>query len=830
MEPAVSAVGEVFIIMIRKKFSSRRKVRKKAIFLRKWFLALALVGVAGLVVAYIGYNVVTAPYRDRAQEYDMSLVNEVELPNVIYDREEREIGRIFVDNRSPVSIEEIPQKMIDALISGEDSRFFQHNGVDYVGIGRATYLNIKSGDQDSGASTLTMQLARNAYNLKSEAEKRGESGYERKLVEIYLAQRIEKHYTKLKILEFYMNRVAFGSGYFGIRSASLGYFGKEPKDLDTQECASLVGCIKNPSTFSPLRSKKNNKISRDNVLKRMAIEGRITNKERDRLQALPVVVNPDPIQRNTSQLYDRIAATVREHVPEEELNSGNFRVFTSIDRDIQRQLEKSLEQQLELAEKHENYQHPRYADHKNGSAKKTKYLQGAALMVDNRNGEVIGYIGGRDFSHSQYDFIESGKKPLGTAFFPMIYAAALEAGENLASTLIDEAMDNRLVMIDGEEGILGEWGAELIEPQYEGEIRLKKALADSKIAATVRLGRKIGLKKVRNMAKRFGFSMPTTRTLPRELMGTESVSLSELVRAFSAFAAQGDSPTKMVWVTRIERGDGTTVYPKDDEPIVVNQKSVLHPATAYLTHTMLESALKEGSGKRGFEKSGLTDFQGGGKSGTTSDFADNWFVGYNKDVTCGVWAGFWDGSRQEIYPGAFSVDTVMPVWAGAMKIYEEKYQPGDLDQPEDVLSIEICRDSGQRLTSDCEEYERSEETGKMRTVSTGVREYFYVKNKPLGYCEKHGSASDEMHSSAISLRRRMNASQYSQIQPVQPVAPTLLGEDPYSSEQPAFVPRDLSDAGSTRGLQAIDPDMLTTQDAEATLQMERPGRVHIFAD
>lgn len=785
---------------------------------------------AVLVVAYIGYGIVSDPYRERAKEYDMSLVNEVELPNVIYDREEREIGRIFVDNRSPVSIEEIPQKMIDALVSGEDSRFFEHNGVDYVGIGRATYLNLKSGDQDSGASTLTMQLARNAYNLKFEADKRGESGYERKLVEIFLAQRIEKHYTKLQILEFYMNRVAFGSGYFGIRSASLGYFGKEPKDLDTQECASLVGCIKNPSTFSPLRSKKNNKKSRDNVLKRMAIEGRITNEERDRLQRLPVEVNPDPIQRNTSHLYDRIAATVREHVPEDQLTIGDYRVFTSIDRDVQRKLEATLKQQLAEAEQHSGYQRPLYRDHLSKSGKKPSYLQGAALMVDNSNGEVIAYVGGRDFSHSQYDFIESGKKPLGTAFFPIIYAAALEAGVNLSSTLIDEPIDNRLVMIDGVEGILGEWGAELNEPRYEGEIRLKKALADSKIAATVRLGRKTGLRKVRNMAKRFGFSVAQTRALPRELMGTESVSLSDLVRAYSVFANQGQSATAMVWVTRIERGDGTVVYSKENSQRNTARKDVLHPATAYLTHTMLESALKDGSGKRGFEDSGLSDFQGGGKSGTTSDFADNWFVGYNKSVTCGVWAGFWDGSRQEIYPGAFSVDTVMPVWSAAMKVYEDKYHPGDLEKPDDVLSVEICRDSGLRLTSDCEEYERSSETGKMRTVSTGVREYFYAKNKPLRYCDKHGSASDEMHSTAISLRRRMNANQYSQIQPVQPVAPTLLGEDPYSSEQPAFVPRDLSDAGSTRGLQAIDPDVLISQDVDSTLLMERPGRVHIFAD
>ncbi len=816
--------------MIRKKFNSRRKVRKKAIFLRVWFLALVFVGVLGMVGALIGYRIVSEPYRERAKEYDMTLVNVIELPSLIYDREEREIGRLFVENRSPIPIEEIPQKMIDALVSGEDKRFFDHDGVDFIGIGRAAYLNFKSGDEDSGASSLTMQLARNAYDLKGEALEREESNYERKLVEIYLAQRIEKHYTKQKILEFYLNRVAFGSGYFGVRSASLGYFGKEPKDLDTQECASLVGCIKNPSIFSPLRSKKNNKKARDHVLNRMALEGRITSFERDRLQALPVVTNPNPIQRNTTHIYDRIAATVKKHVSVDALAKGDLRIFTSIDRDIQRTLEKRLKKQLALAETHENYKHPLYTQYKRTATSRPKYLQGAALMIDNSTGEVIAYVGGRDFSHSQYDFIEAGRKPLGTAFFPFIYAAALEAGETLSSRLIDEAMDNRQVMIDGVEGILGEWGSEVNEPRYEGEVLLRHALANSKIAATVRLGRKVGLDKVRVIAKRFGFTTPTTKELPRELMGTESVSLSELVRAYAAFSSNGSTPSSMVWVTRIERGDGKVVYPTDGKERRAKQTSILHPATAYLTHSMLESALKQGSGKRGYEAAGMKGFTGGGKTGTTSDFADNWFVGYNSKVSCAVWAGFWDGSRKEIYPGAFSVDTVMPVWTDAMKIYQNKYKPKPVARPVGVETMKICKTSGLRVTLECEEYERNLKTGKMETVSTVENEFYYVENRPLGYCDKHGSGSRGADASAFTLTKLRGPKRYEDIQPVQPIAPTLLGDDPYNSSQPAFVPRDLTISSTSRGLEAINPDVLTDQDDVSVIHMKRPGKVLIIVD
>lgn len=816
--------------MIRKKFNSRRKVRKKAIFLRKWFLALVLVCVLGMIGAFMGYRFVSEPYRERAKEYNMALVNVIELPSLIYDREEREIGRLFVENRSPIPIEEIPQKMIDALVSGEDKRFFDHNGVDFIGIGRAAYLNFKSGDEDSGASSLTMQLARNAYDLKGEALKREESNYERKLVEIYLAQRIEKHYTKQKILEFYLNRVAFGSGYFGVRSAALGYFGKEPKNLDTQECASLVGCIKNPSIFSPLRSKKNNKKARDHVLNRMALEGRITSFERDRLQALPVVTNPKPIQRNTTHIYDRIAATVKKHVSTEALAKGDLRIFTSIDRDIQRVLEKRLKQQLALAEAHENYKHPLYAEYKRTTKSRPKYLQGAALMIDNSTGEVIAYVGGRDFSHSQYDFIESGRKPLGTAFFPFIYAAALEAGETLSSGLIDEAMDNRQVMIDGEEGILGEWGNEVNEPRYEGEILLRHALENSKIAATVRLGSKVGLSKVREMSKRFGFTIPATKALPRELMGTESVSLSELVRAYAAFANNGSIPSGMVWVTRIERGDGTVVYSNGGKSARTNPTPILHPATAYLTHAMLQSSLKDGSGKRGYDASGMQGFTGGGKTGTTSDFADNWFVGYNSKVSCAVWAGFWDGSRKGIYPGAFSVDTVMPVWADAMNTYQKKYKPASIARPDDIESMKICSSSGLRVTLECEEYERNPKSGKMETVSTVADELYYVKNRPLGYCDKHGRGSRGADASAFSLTKRVGSRRYKDIQPVQPIAPTLLGDDPYNSSQPAFVPKDITISTTSRGLEAVNPDILTDQDGVSVIQMDRPGKLLIVVD
>lgn len=779
----------------------------------------------GCVVAFVAFKVITQPYKDRAQEYDLSKIDEVELPSMIYDRVQREVGRIFVENRSAIGIAEVPQKMIDALVAGEDSRFFEHDGVDYMGIGRAAYLNAKSGSEDSGASTITQQLARNAFYLQEEALKREESNYERKLVEIYLAHRIEKRYSKMEILEFYLNRVAFGNGYYGIRSAALGYFGKEPKNLGAQECASLVGCIKNPSVFSPSRSKKNNKRARDHVLNRMSIEGMITSVERDRLQALPVELDPKPIQRGTSHFYDRVAEILKEELGSERLDRGGFKVFTTIDVDVQRALEKSLSEQLAKAELHEGYDHPKYENYRPKKDGAPKYLQGAALMLDNQTGEVIGYVGGRDFFHSQYDFIQSGKKPLGTAFFPYIYAAALEEGMNPATTVLDEAMDNRQVMIDGVEGILGEWGGETMAPKYEGEVSLRRSLAGSKIAATVRLGREVGLRRVKEMAERMGLKISNRKLLTRVLLGSESFSLTEVVRSFCAFPNGGEVPKRLVWVTRIEDSEGKIVY---RNPVSRTGEQVLHPATSYLMQSMLQSGLKTGSGSDVAAKLGLDGMEIGGKTGTTSDFADHWFIGFNGRVTCGVWAGFWDGSRKEIYPAAFSKDTVLPVWAAGMKALDDKERLVTIEKPDDVVKVKICKVSGLKVTRDCEVYQHDVVSGKHRTISTAVDEFFYVKNQPVGYCDQHGSGIYDVDPDAFAVSQGVSVKDVISVIPVKPVAPTLLGDDPYNSERPSFVPVDLTAEREPRGLGAVNLEQMTAEDSEATIHLTRPGRITIL--
>lgn len=799
--------------------STGNKRRKRKFFKLKWLGYLFIFALVLCGAGYLVFEMQTRPYKERAEIYDLADIDNVEVKSLILDRKGREIGRIFVENRDKISIKDVPYTMINALVAGEDQRFFEHDGVDRIGVVRAFWLNFRAGRQTQGASTITQQLARNAFHLKEEADKRGEGGLERKVVEAFLALRIEEAYSKTEILEFYLNRIPFGSGYYGIRSASLGYFGKEPRDLTVSECASLVGCIKNPTRISPLNSLKENKKARDQVLRRMVAEGFLSEEEGGRMQKEPVVVNPKPIRRGTSHLYERIADAVRERLGEDALTEGGFQIHTTIDLDVQRALQKKLMSQLAATETRSGYKHTRYEDYRKGDGK-PRYLQGSGLMIDNRSGSVVAYVGGRDFTHSQYDFLRNGHKPSGTAFFPFLYTTALENKMSPVSRLRDTPMDNRAVMLDGRVGILGEWGMETLSPSYEGAISMRRGLEASKIAASVRLGRQLGLGTVMETARKFGLHFREDALLARMLVGTEDVSLPELVRAYAVFPNGGVAIRPLYFIDRIVDSAGLIRY----QAVSGEQgKRVVSEQTAFLMHTMLQSSLKNGTGSKGGE--GLPqDVSLAGKTGTTYDFADNWFVGYNSRVTCGVWMGFLDGSREAIYPGAFSRETVMPAWVSAMNAANKGFAGVPMQQPEGVVKLGVCSSSGLRKTRYCQEFFRDPMSGAESYKSTVVEEYFLKGAEPTGYCDVHGMVDGAL-AGHHDFGAQGSKSVKSYAIPIQPKQPLLLGMDPYGTEQPDFVPRDQR-AGRGDGNGMVF-DRLEEADSDAAIILDRPQRVQI---
>ncbi len=794
--------------------------RRRPFYKRKglWF-ALVSLGLMAAGVAFLVVERLTQDYRVRAEsEYDMERINDLEIPSLILDRNGKEIGRIFVQNRSVIPIDKVPEVFINALMAGEDSRFMNHGGVDFIGMVRAAKFTAQGKAQ--GGSTITQQLARNAYNLKEQAVQRGEDTIQRKLVEMFLAMRIERHYSKREILEFYLNRIYFGSGYYGIRSASLGYFGKEPMELKTHECASLVTLIKNPTGRSPLNNPEANLEGRNYVLKRMHEEGMIKKRDMRRFQELPLSLNPKPLQRGTTHLYERVAEAVTAALGEDALATGGFTIHTTILAEAQEAAYKKLLETLARAEKRPGYRMPKHADYRKGAAKPPEYLQGAVFMVDHETGDVLAHVGGRDYAQVPYDFIELGKKPLGTAFFPFIYAAAMESGMTPASMVEDEAMDNRSVMVGGREGILGEWGMETASPVYQGNITARTALEQSKIAATVRLSDQVGLQRVVDMACVFGLPMEKAELLRRVAVGFEEASLKQLVRAMAVFPEGGKlGPGEFFILERVVDERGRTVYRREHRRVASRQ--VIDPATAWQVHSMLAGSLVRGSAKGGLEGLLESPFYGAAKGGSTHDFGDCWFVGYNKRVTCGVWTGFLNASGEPIYPGAFSRDLAMPVWQAAMNAAAPSFGGEAIRAPGNIVKLPVCSVSGQRATQYCQEYAEDPASGRVRARSTGVDEFFRSGSENIAFCSVHSGGLGETPSGEMGV---LNLPALDVV-PVRPLAPALLGDDPYHSELPAFAATSSTPGLVRRRTNVLDS--LDLGDIEEGIPLRRPKRLEI---
>lgn len=814
--------------MAKHKESTGRKSGKRRFYKRKtfWFVLFLFFASAGLV-AYLYAEQYTRPYRDRAMTYDLDKINNVEIASRILDRNGKEIGRIFVQNRSVMSIDDVPELFLNTLKAGEDSRFETHNGVDYIGIIRALKLNFQAGTTTQGASTITQQLARNAYPLKQDALAKGESGIQRKMVEAFLAMRIEQRYSKKEILEFYLNRIYFGSGFYGLRSASLGYFGKEPKDLNLVECATIVGLIKNPTNNSPLNNLEASKKARNMVLKRMREESMLTSSDYNQAQLELLALNSKPLQRGTTHLYERIADAVGAALGRDALAAGGFTIHTTILAEAQNAAEAALRESLNQAEKHPDYTAQKRSDYsKHQTEIAPEYLQGSVFMVDHTTGEVLVHVGGRDYAQVPYDFIEQGQRPLGTAFYPFLYAVGLAGKHTPVSILEDEPMDNRAVMVSGREGILGEWGMEVSAPVYEGNITLRKAFENSKIAATVRLGSEVGIERIIDAGKVFGFPMQETEVLPRVMVGWEAASLKQAVSAISTFPLSGrKGPTTFTYLTRVENSDGRVVYPLVVQPKPTTPSiRLLDERVAWQMHDMMAGGMERGSARGLKEKLTTQPFNGAGKGGTTFDFSDAWFLGYNGRVSCGVWTGFLQGNSKPIYPGAFSRDLAMPVWVAAMNAASKALPSPAIPRPAGLVEVKICAISGQKATEYCQELKEDLGTGKTKSVSTEKIEYMLDGTQGMPFCTVHsgGNSLNIDSSHALSSLPVLNT------MPIRAMDSVLIGVDPYHTELPVEVANNTGTGPTSRSTNVLDS--LDLGEIEETIRLRKPPRLEISPD
>ncbi|MDB6154283.1 MAG: glycosyl transferase family 51 [Chthoniobacteraceae bacterium] len=767
---------------------------KRPFYRRPWFVVpLGTVLVIG-IVALIWGLFEKARWERKASEFDYEKLSEMESASVMYDRAGNVLGRMFIQNRDQVPLEDLSPELFKAVVAAEDARFYKHHGVDYYGIVRAAVKNFQAGRTRQGASTLTQQLARNSY---PEQLPPGDRGYQRKVLEMFVALEIEKRKTKHEIIGLYLNRVFFGSGFYGAEAASRGYFGKRAKDLNLSEAATLTGLLKSPNNLSPWRNRQACIEQRNYVLQRAREIELISAEEYEATVQQDLVIKNRKPTHQDSYAADLVAQQVEKLVGHDSATSDGYRIYTTIDSTLQKKTEQAVRDQLVSVERHQGYEHQTYAqydaifkarartpltaDGEPAPLPLPEYLQGAAIVLDNANGGILALVGGRDFSHSQFNRALAAEVSLGTAFKPIVYAAAFENGLFPGTMVQDAVIDNRQVMIGGTTGILGEWGPERVDNKYEGMISAREALVKSKNAATVRLGNMAKLEKVISLAKSAGIESPL-RPFPATFLGSSEVTLAEMTLANTMFAKGGVRPVKPFIIERIEDRDRRVIFQAKPE-----STRVLRPATAYEVHTCLAEVLTRGTGENAFTDIGLKKFALGGKTGTAYNFTDVSFIGYSSAVTCGVWAGF--DKRSTIHRGAFSNEIALPIWSNIMKATFSDYRPEPIVEPKGIIKCEICASSGLLATDKCYDVVDNKETGEKIRRRTTFFEIATDEQAPKEPCDVHSGTPRSIVKAAPSS----SGEQAPRAIPVANVAvhrivpmksSTVIGEaDPYNSVQ-----------------------------------------------
>ena len=466
----------------------RNTYQKLPFHRRHWFLglliALTVVACVGAVVAYTLH----LQFLDKAASFDMSELGKMESASTIFDRQHVTFGYIYEQKREPVPIAQMPLVLQHAVVSAEDNRFYTHSGSDFRGMLRAALKNLRSSRIRQGASTITQQLARNTFPLKGRT-------FGRKILEIYVARRIETTLTKDQIMEYYLNRIYLGSGLYGVEAASKGYFGKPARDLTLGESATLAGLIKSPNNLSPWHDKHAAQGQRDFVLGRMVDEGYISREESQTAVGEELAVKPRVLASSDSYAMEAIRQQVIAQVGLDRAISEGLKIYTTIDARLQKVAEDSLHKQLDEIERNPAFQnHQTYAQYtakfsdaeKQAAAAVTdptatpvnvhatvgapEYLQGSFIALNNADGAVLALVGGRDFHQSEFNraMHPQARRPAGTAFTPFVYAAAYQKGIFPGRLFLDQVMDNRQVMVGGQTGILGEWGVERSGNHYDG--------------------------------------------------------------------------------------------------------------------------------------------------------------------------------------------------------------------------------------------------------------------------------------------------------------------------------------------------------------------------
>jgi len=627
-----------------------------AVTVAVWYAAVKGVLVAESIVDELDRAKVLATLAPRPQA------------TIVYDRYDHQAFTFFVEQRIAVPLDRVSRHMIDALLAVEDRRFFSHHGMDPIRIAGAAWRNFHAGRIIEGGSTITQQLAR--ASLSSERT------YDRKIREILLAAQIEQRYTKAQILELYLNTVYLGDGYYGVEAASQGYFGKPAVDLEPHEAALLAALVRSPSSDAPSVAPARALKRRNLVLRLMRRQGLLSDASWRAATAMPlphaghhndgaapaVAINgldsgsyfQEEVRRQLFALYGA-----------DKVLRGGLRVYSTYDPELQRQAEAAVTGRIsEISKSHRS----------------ARDLQGSLVAMDPATGDVRALVGGRDFQASSFNRATQAHRQAGSSFKPVIYAAALERGYS-PGTLLQE-LDAPIAAGNAT------W---LPAGDHEGsEYTLRAALKVSSNRAAAQLLQQIGVSVAVYYAQRLGIQSQLPM-VPSLALGTGEVTLLELTTAYTAFANQGRVSTPRL-IRHVDDDAGVTIY---DAP--ERHTQAISPTTAYLMSSMLSDVVSSGTGwparAAGFK------LPAAGKTGTTDNYADAWFVGYTPHLVAGIWFGL--DQPAPIMRGGFAGVVAAPAWGRFMKAATSHDKSDWYPMPSDVEKVAICRLSGARATEAC---------------------------------------------------------------------------------------------------------------------------------
>jgi 1A family penicillin-binding protein len=664
-------------------------------------MALVLLTTAGGVAWFCHDLVAGLP-----GEKEIHGLGDMAQASTILDAHDAPVFTIFKEQRLEVPLEKVSPDLVKAVISVEDQRFYDHSGVDVIRIAAAALRNVRAGRRAEGGSTITQQLARQSFLTLDKT-------YRRKLKEAILAARVEREFTKQQILELYLNKVYFGDGLYGVEAASRGYFAKHASELSVSEAALLAGLIQSPSSYAPTVNLDRAVARRNVVLQAMLSNDAITRPRYEEARQAPVRLANGLEMKESFGLYfkEQVRKELVERFGASRLAEGGLRVYTTIDPALQHAAEKIVEDGIAAIEHRRGYPHPA-----RDKAKGLDYLQGALVAMDPGSGAVRALVGGRDFGESHFNRATQARRQSGSAFKPFVYAAALESGYSPASLITNLNSPTATPQ--------GQWVPE-DEHSSASSMTMRSALKISSNRAAVQVLNTVGIPAAVSYAQKLNVGTPPS--VPSLALGTSDVTLVSLTAAYGAFA-DGGLLRAPALIRRVEDSDGKVIYTNPGK-----SQRAISESSAFLMSSMLADVINAGTAYKA-RQSGFT-LPAAGKTGTTNDFVDAWFVGYTPHLVTGVWVGF--DQPKTIVPNGYAADLAVPIWGAFMKMATKGDEPDWFDRPADVVAVNVCRVSGMLPNAGCNNVVTVHDDGSFETRSMVYTDYFVKGTQPTTLCPVH---------------------------------------------------------------------------------------------